>query len=763
MVLGGITSSCSSDAVTHSLDLSGSATEWTHANPTSFVRRRGAEAAWIDNGSADGVITVVGGVADTYVCCRSSTVVELTIATASYTYPAADVLSIPLGATSLVSTKNLPGSLTGSELAVSDFAFTRGTDGTLYMIGGQAANGDSVSLNYIGKYTTSSGWVSQATTGDVPVGRVGASLVAHPSLDLLVLHGGNVNNAATSTLAFLNTTSWAWSTPSNLQPPASSAASYHSSIMTPQGVMITAFGLGSTGSPSTNVFYLDMRDPTQSTWSWKSYWNKDMLETYQSTTTGNTNTTGTNIASDATSGGDKKKTTSIVVPVIIAALILIPLAVWFIRRRVRIAKKRRLARHFSFSSQEDEGDFRTALDQYHSPSRRTKTQYGFGRDANEKDGNILTDLAGAFKRFSARRRSGSESSSSIGEREMVQVESPPRVTRLDEKAMRWENIDFGLGKVDERAQSSEARRGSGVASTAVDPFADPAPLIRFDSVEDDSPRMGTPLHDGQQALVPELNILPPTPAAPGAGLGPAFQPSSSDGLDWSMLAQEMHMKPAFRSISPTSTLRSHAHPLPPIPVNAPSAQPTSTVALVSPIKPDTDTDNAYDGYTSAPAGPIARPASFHQSSGVVPRLPSLDFQRNSLNLDPAIRRSSTPSPRAVSQPIQAGRQLAGGNRRDSVPYIATPSSSGSVTPTPRSPQFDVQARRASNPAVIPLPRSPLSPGSPGTFGVPASRDSLGLGIGTVGNREKRHSALSQLRVMNMTEEDESSVETGHAV
>lgn len=70
MVLGGMTSSCSSDALAHSLDLTSGAGEWTHANPTSFVRRRGAEAAWIDDGSADGVVTVVGGVADTYSCCR---------------------------------------------------------------------------------------------------------------------------------------------------------------------------------------------------------------------------------------------------------------------------------------------------------------------------------------------------------------------------------------------------------------------------------------------------------------------------------------------------------------------------------------------------------------------------------------------------------------------------------------------------------------------------------------------------------------------
>jgi hypothetical protein len=71
MVLGGITSSCATDSVAHILNIDSSATSWTNASPSSFVRRRGAEAAWIDDGSANGAITVVGGVADTYSCCTS--------------------------------------------------------------------------------------------------------------------------------------------------------------------------------------------------------------------------------------------------------------------------------------------------------------------------------------------------------------------------------------------------------------------------------------------------------------------------------------------------------------------------------------------------------------------------------------------------------------------------------------------------------------------------------------------------------------------
>lgn len=90
-----------------------------------------------------------------------------------------------MASTSLVSSRELPASLTGSELAVADFAMTSSPDGKIYLAGGQSANGDLVSLGSIGVWSNNAGWTSRSTSGDVPEGRVGASLVAHPSLDLL--------------------------------------------------------------------------------------------------------------------------------------------------------------------------------------------------------------------------------------------------------------------------------------------------------------------------------------------------------------------------------------------------------------------------------------------------------------------------------------------------------------------------------------------------------------------------------------------------
>lgn len=62
-----MTSSCASDGVTHSLALSGNGT-WTSVTPGSLVRRRGAGMALIDNGSTEGEMLLVGGIADSYSC-----------------------------------------------------------------------------------------------------------------------------------------------------------------------------------------------------------------------------------------------------------------------------------------------------------------------------------------------------------------------------------------------------------------------------------------------------------------------------------------------------------------------------------------------------------------------------------------------------------------------------------------------------------------------------------------------------------------------
>ncbi|WRT69614.1 uncharacterized protein IL334_006603 [Kwoniella shivajii] len=778
VVAGGITSSCDSDGTTHTFDLDGD-DGWVSTNPNNFLRRRGASAAYVEDSSGKQDMMVVGGIADSYVCASST-----------HSYPAADVLSLPLSSSSLISSRSLPSSLTGSSQAVSDFSLTTDLNGKIYLTGGQTSSGDFVDMTTVGVWDSTNGWTSQTTIGDVPSGRVGASLVAHPALDILILHGGSTdsNGTPSNLLAFLNTTSWSWSTPSNLQPPSSSAASYHTSVMTDQGVMITAFGLASTGSPRSDVYYLDMRDPSGSSWSWKNQWNNNMLTAYSASTstTDNTGTvaTGISTAQNNTSetGTSGKKIASIAVPILVIALILSPLIVYLARRRMRLIKKRRMARHFSFSSQEDEGAFGGGLFSQYLSQRRTKTQFPFGRDANEREGNFITDLSTGLTRMVTRLSSRSNSDEGhdqddipyVPPREMIAVTSG--VTRgtgspkaKENRQMNWEEIDFGLGKLDESKHNQPSSSGSNFHPSSIDnssPFGDhaavsaSAPMVDFPVPQaqgytpemlygDDSvapPPFGRLGASPEETLIPYLMVqpatAPPTPSVNNLSTAyPAMIPNSSSAIggsapqggndqSWESLAKELETKPAFRSISPTAQLRSHAHPSASSNVN-------------------------YSSTGMMPRSESPRPIS------PVPSIPPLEFQRRpstASNASETIKLVKTPSirrpeflpfqtqnqyqnqgNRSVSQPIS--RQIAGGGlgRRGSA-ASDSPLSSGQTTPTQKniSLSYTPGMRRASG---------SLIPGNVAGNGSPV-------------NTERR---ASMLRVVNVTENEEDSTESGQAI
>ncbi|WWC92728.1 uncharacterized protein L201_007687 [Kwoniella dendrophila CBS 6074] len=641
VVTGGITSSCSSDATTHTLNLDNN-DGWVSTTPNKFLRRRGAGAAYVTDSSGNSDILVIGGIADKYVCSSSTN-----------SYPASDVLSLPLSSSSLISSRSLPTSLTGSSLAVSDFALTTGTDGKIYLTGGQTSSGEFVDMTTVGVWDSSNGWNSQVTSGDIPSGRVGASLVAHPNLDILVLHGGSTDSSSgtsSNLLSFLNTTTWTWSTPSNLQPPTSSATSYHTSVMTDQGVMITAFGLSSKGSPRSDIYYLDLRDPTGSNWSWKNQWNSNMLEPYTSTSTGSTGNNVTTAKDKSTNdnngGSSSKKIASITVPVIIIALILSPLIVYLIRRRMRLIKKRRMARHFSFSSQEDEGAFgfgnaTKGIFSRITNKKRTQAnnQYPFinGKDGNEVQGNFFTNrLSRMVSRISNNSFGSNDENEDaipyVPPREMVAVTNSRSVTfgnnsnngnytdkenNSNNRQMNWEEIDFGLGKLDESKQQTgspfndDVNHTLSVNNNSVSPFGDHAVIATstFDfpiaapqttnnnGLENQGytsemlysdngilpPSVGrlgsSNIATHQEPLIPSLFVQPATvPSTPNGNNGnlsvnyPAMIPSTSSAIggskpndnnkidqSWDNLAKELETKPAFRSISPTAQLKSHSH------------------------------------------------------------------------------------------------------------------------------------------------------------------------------------------------------------
>lgn len=688
VVAGGMTSSCSSDAVIHSLDISGST--WTSASPSGFTRRHGAAATVVSSSSSEGEMMLVGGLADKYVCSSGSSA-----------YSASDLIDLPASSTA-ATTLSLPSGLTGTDLAISDFALAN-SNGTVYLVGGQDADGDLVSPGTIGVWTSSGGWKSQKVTGDVPSGRLGATLVAHPWRNVLVMYGGSVQNSTASSdfsasnlVAVLDTSSWKWSTPSNMQPGSSAAVSYHTSVITPSGVMVTAFGRSSTGSPTTNQQYLDMRDASSTNWAWTSTWSSDMLTQYTVTS-----------ASDHTSKSHKSTVTAAVVPTVIGLLIIIPLLVWFFRRHQRNSRKRRLASHFSFSTQEDNGDF-TRVD---GRGRGRGALYPFGRDANEKEssqGSYVSSMRNAI--FTVFRRSspthGVGDDGTIHEQQMAQV-SP---AELQEKGMNWEEIDFGLGRVDaERRDANytdlpprvyQPRRatqprdsfqapgspnpeipfpmamGMPIASTIYPVEMPPQEPVTGELVNvSDSPRLGSPRYDGQASLVTESRVA--EAGAEAAGV---------EDNDWNMLEQSLNSRPAFRSLSPSATLRSHNH----------TVSPSTTYHSVAPASP-VHSNSSHASVESAPPGPA-------------PSLPPLAFSNS-----PMIK--SNTGNRITS--TGSARHLAGTSRRVS---------SGNM-------------RRVSGPP------TDMAPG-------PSNRRSSqnALGISTSGTARSSN-GMSRLRVVNTDDEN----------
>jgi hypothetical protein len=649
IVTGGMTQSCSSDATIH--HMSSGSTSWESSSPSGFVRRHGAGATSTGKG-----LMVVGGLVDSYVCASSTSA-----------YAGYDILS------SLSSAPNptgFPTGFTGSATAVSDFAMTTTADGTVYLTGGQTSNGTLVPLDTIAKWSAADGWSSQTTKGNAPAGRLGASLVAHPTLDALVLYGGSTKisdtwYSASSVVGLLNTTTWTWSFPTSIQQSLDGSVSYHSAVMTPEGVMISAFGRDRNGYPSTQLNYLDMRDPTGSAWGWTSTWSEDMLSSYTPAPT----TEGTTKPA-ASKGSNKGLIAAAVVPTVIALLVIIPVIVWLVRRHMRNNRQRRLASHFSFSTQEDRGDFNNG------EGSRYMFSSSFGSHGS------LTSMSRRVMSVFRRGTKGVGDDGTIHEGQMVQVQP----SQLTEKGNRWEEIDFGLGRVDAGRRDGTYtdlparlhtprinRTASGtamapetipfpmpVASTmaysreAENPFSDensvqPSALAVGDLVNlEESPRLGSPRSDGQALLVP-IPQHQVDSALTAAGLDAA----ATELNDWNMLEQSIMSRPAFQK-SPNSSVRSHAH--------SPRSSPTYSTVTISPVAP------------AAVYSPSPSPAPSRLSVvSTAPSIPPLPFEEAHI----------TPThTRTHSGDASGSRQLTSPSRRSQVSQVS--GSPASRTSRPRS-------------------------------------------------------------------------------
>lgn len=547
---GGLTSNCSL-APMMAMSVASGTSSWSSVSVSGLVRRRGHAQAYVPaTSSTDDSMVIVGGVADRYVCASST-----------YAYPAWDVVTLGGSASGSIKTQALRSSLVGGASApVADFSLTRINSSSSYALllaGGSDASGALVGFDVVAKYDAATeSWSSMRTSGDVPEARAGHSMVQHPTQsNLLVLHGGSTSSSSSSTsssnlLAFLNTTSWTWSTPSNLQPPSADGRAWHSAVMTDVGVMVVAFGLGSGGSARSDVTFLDMRDSDSSKWGWKSVWSTSMLESADSS---QSTIPTSNATAQGSSSNETKKRASIAVPVVLVfCLVLLPAMIWFGRRQIREIRHRRMARNYEIDN--DNGDssrmtrLTAALGKLVPASKRqslTPRPYGGIRLADETEGapKFLTNPIGWVRNATRRSRPATTSS---------------------EKPSQWEEIDFGLGKVDEsRRPSTHANRTPAmreVAMTDAEKAARKASL-RVTFAKDHQlvapfRSVSTPITTPQSVL--EYPTLQPVETRSPQPVGsPTFaspQEMQSNAAAWNSLADAVSSNPPFKDAPASVTV-----------------------------------------------------------------------------------------------------------------------------------------------------------------------------------------------------------------
>ncbi|KAJ9108270.1 hypothetical protein QFC19_002518 [Naganishia cerealis] len=610
--VGGLTSHCSGDTIAHTFDLDG-ANSWRSIGVQNLARRRGMGSGY---SVKDEQVLVVGGLADEYVCSSST-----------YSYPAYDLIPVPMSSATSVQTSALSYAALNSnpQLGVIDFSLTRLSNDSFVLAGGADSSGSLVSFDNVGVWDAEGGWKVAQTSGQTPAPRVGHNMLAHPTLDLLVLHGGatntaNLSSTASTTLAFLNLTTMTWTQPANLQPPTSFARAWHSSIMVDSGVLVTAFGLSAVGTPRNDIVYLDMRNDDVSKWTWKAVWSASMLNATIPSSSGNILPTSGS-SNNGSPGHDGKTLKSILIPVLIVIALGIPLAVWLLRRHVRNVRHRRMAQHFEMDPEEDHrngsilatsalGQFLASKFKSADSARRPSLPKPFGgvrinekgEVVNNNDSMVVSHLKGIFKRFSySSFKSFDTMESTAQDKEMSEIRAGVAAIttgnngQMTEKAHQWEEIDFGLGKVD------ESRRNSAIPVRNSASFDEPRqsdnetrsislPEVKFEGPFGDEFQVqesNVPANDAR-LLPPALVILPPSePATPSIDSNgnsadfvftgvPAFVESPIDTLDspmklereavvnvmkdeWESLADSLVAHPIFGSSTPTTDFTRTPH------------------------------------------------------------------------------------------------------------------------------------------------------------------------------------------------------------
>lgn len=80
----------------------------------------------------------------------------------------------------------LTGPNTHSNIGITDFAMTALPNSTVLFLGGTDSTGKMVKLDHLTSWSSERDWARVGLLGEVPLARVGATLVSHPTLNDLV-------------------------------------------------------------------------------------------------------------------------------------------------------------------------------------------------------------------------------------------------------------------------------------------------------------------------------------------------------------------------------------------------------------------------------------------------------------------------------------------------------------------------------------------------------------------------------------------------
>ncbi|BGP27465.1 kelch-type beta propeller domain containing protein [Rhodotorula toruloides] len=266
-LVGGMTASCETDGLVHTLK--GSSSPWStpSLSPRVPPRRRQAKAVPISNSTTGGTdVWVLGGIAEQYTCSgetigyvgldRFDTVNDV-------------VESMPWSAPEGMAARS------SWEPPVSDYTATLLPGGESFVVvGGQTSEGTLTDMTSVLVFnTTSRSWTQQAVTGTAPSPRMGHVAVVLASGSILIHGGVSMTHSPLSDLFLLEPSTagtWTWTqvlvSDHSMTSPS---LAWHTANLVEGGTIIVAFGIDASSAAPSNAFWFLTVNEASGTYTWK--------------------------------------------------------------------------------------------------------------------------------------------------------------------------------------------------------------------------------------------------------------------------------------------------------------------------------------------------------------------------------------------------------------------------------------------------------------------------------------------------------------